>query len=158
MKKKKIRFKMKGILSLALVFILLLGGCANQTENTPDTNEITQTEQESEGTEEAQAPQDQADEDEERADAGAVDKSVYMDPTQDVETRVEALLAQMTLEEKAAQLLQPEQSGLDPEDVKKYGIGSVLSGGGSAPQTGNKAQDWQNRINELKQAALDSRL
>lgn len=158
MKNKKIRFKMKGILSLALVFILLLGGCANQTENTPDTNEITQTEQESEGTEEAQAPQDQADEDEERADAGAVDKSVYMDPTQDVETRVEALLAQMTLEEKAAQLLQPEQSGLDPEDVKKYGIGSVLSGGGSAPQAGNKAQDWQNRINELKQAALDSRL
>ena len=158
MKNKKIRFKMKGILSLALVFILLLGGCAKQTENTPDTNEITQTEQESAGTEEAQTPQEQTDEDAESADAGVVDKSVYMDPTQDVETRVQALLAQMTLEEKAAQLLQPEQSGLDPEDVKKYGIGSVLSGGGSAPQTGNKAQDWQNRINELKQAALDSRL
>lgn len=87
-----------------------------------------------------------------------VDKSVYMDPNADIEDRIEALLSQMTLEEKAAQMMQPEQSGLNPADVQKYGIGSVLSGGGSAPLTGNTAQDWQDRINELKQAALDSRL
>lgn len=155
MKDKKIKLKMKGILSLTLVFILLLGGCAKQTENPPDTNGNTQTEQENEGISDAQ---NLAEEDGESAGTDAVDKSVYMDPAQDVETRVEALLVQMTLEEKAAQLLQPEQSGLDPEDVKKYGIGSVLSGGGSAPQTGNTAQNWQDRINELKQAALDSRL
>lgn len=89
---------------------------------------------------------------------GAPDNGVYMDASQDVEVRIEALLSQMTLEEKAAQMVQPEQNGLTPEDVKKYGIGSVLSGGGSAPASGNTMDDWENRINELKQAAVESRL
>lgn len=64
---------------------------------------------------------------------GEVDKSVYMNPEADVEDRIAALLAQMTLEEKAAQMVQAEQSGLSTDAVTKYGIGSVLSGGGSAP-------------------------
>lgn len=155
MKDRKIRFGMKGILSLLLVFVLLFGGCGNQTDEAKDADEATQAGQDSTDTTDSQ---DLGSADADNAGTGVVDKSVYMDFTQDVETRVEALLAQMTLEEKAAQLLQPEQSGLDPENVKKYGIGSVLSGGGSAPQSGNTVQDWQDRINELKQAALDSRL
>lgn len=87
-----------------------------------------------------------------------VDKSVYMDPAQEVETRVEALLAQMTLDEKLAQMVQPEQAGITPEDVKNYGFGSVLSGGGSAPSEGNLPQNWSERVNELKTAALETRL
>lgn len=87
-----------------------------------------------------------------------VDKSVYMDADRDVEERVEALLAQMTLEEKVAQMVQPEQSGVSLSEIRMYGIGSVLSGGGSAPKSGNNAEDWENYINQIKQAALDSRL
>ena len=49
---------------------------------------------------------------------GAPDTGVYMDASQNVEVRIEALLSQMTLEEKAAQMVQPEQNGLTPEDVK----------------------------------------
>lgn len=87
-----------------------------------------------------------------------VDKSVYMNPDADVQDRIDALLAQMTLKEKAAQMLQPEQAYITPEEVTAFGIGSVLSGGGSAPGSGNTAEDWQNRVNDFKQAALDSRL
>ncbi|MGN0507066.1 MAG: glycoside hydrolase family 3 N-terminal domain-containing protein [Lachnospiraceae bacterium] len=90
------------------------------------------------------------------------DKSVYMDASRPVTERVEALLAQMTLDEKLAQMVQPEQNeaagGASPEDVKKYGIGSVLSGGGSAPASGNSAKDWQERVLAYELAALDTRL
>lgn len=95
---------------------------------------------------------------EEETEESEVDKSVYMDSARDVEERVDALLAQMTLEEKAAQMVQPEQNGLQYYQVKQYGIGSVLSGGGSAPASGNSAENWRKRINQMKQAALDSRL
>ncbi len=87
-----------------------------------------------------------------------VDKSVYMDPTQDIDTRIKALMDQMTLEEKAGQMVQPEQAALEPGDVKKYGIGAVLSGGGSAPKGGNEIINWAERVNELKQEAAETRL
>lgn len=91
-----------------------------------------------------------------------VDKSIYMDPDRSVEERVDALLVQMTLEEKIAQMVQPEQNeaagGASPTDVKRYGIGSVLSGGGSAPASGNTAQDWKNRVLSYLEAARQSRL
>jgi len=87
-----------------------------------------------------------------------VDKSIYMDATKSVEERVESLLAQMTLREKAAQMVQPEQNGITLDQITKYGVGSVLSGGGSAPAAGNKAENWEKHINDMKQAALDSRL
>lgn len=95
---------------------------------------------------------------EEDVDKNQVDKSIYMDPTRSVDERVEALLEQMTLEEKVAQMVQPEQNGISLSDITKYGVGSVLSGGGSAPSTGNDAEDWQKHINKMKQAALNSRL
>lgn len=91
-------------------------------------------------------------------EAGEPDKSVYMDPTQDVEARVEALLSQMTLEEKIGQMLQPEQMYITTEEVTRYGVGSILSGGGAAPASGNTVADWANHVNKLKQAALETRL
>jgi len=91
-----------------------------------------------------------------------VDTSVYLDSTKSVEERVAALLSQMTLEEKIAQMVQPEQNegagGASPADVRNYGIGSILSGGGSAPSTGNSAKDWQKRIFSYLDAARQSRL
>ena len=40
------------------------------------------------------------------------DKSVYMDATRDTDERIDALLKQMSLREKAAQMVQPEQAGI----------------------------------------------
>ncbi len=95
-------------------------------------------------------------------------RAIWMDTSKTTEERVQALLSVMTLEEKAAQMVQPEQGNggngskgnrpATPEDVKNLGIGSVLSGGGSAPASGNGAEDWENRVNEFKAAALESRL
>ncbi len=86
------------------------------------------------------------------------DKSVYMDASKPIEERIDALMAQMSVTEKAAQMVQPEQNGISLEQIKTYGIGSVLSGGGSAPVSGNKAENWNTHLNNIKQAALESRL
>lgn len=85
-------------------------------------------------------------------------KEIYLDKNRSVQERIEALLSVMTLEEKAYQCVQGEQANVSADDVRKYGIGSVLSGGGSAPSTGNRPTDWQRRVNELKSAALETRL
>lgn len=92
--------------------------------------------------------------------AVAQKRAIWTDKTQPVDKRVEALLACMTLEEKAAQMTQPEQKETTPELVRSLGIGSVLSGGGSPPkeQPGNTFEDWAEHVNEYKAAALQSRL
>lgn len=85
-------------------------------------------------------------------------KSIYMDETRDIEERIDALMSQMTLDEKVAQMVQPEQDEITLEEIKTYGVGSVLSGGDSDPEAGNSAENWQKRVNDIKQSALDSRL
>jgi beta-glucosidase len=73
--------------------------------------------------------------------------------------QVDALLAQMTLDEKIGQMVQVDSSALkDKADVKKYFLGSVLSGGSSDPATGNTAQDWLDFVNEFQNQALQTRL
>ena len=54
-----------------------------------------------------------------------------LDPA--VEARVDALLAQMTLEQKVGQVIQADSASVTPEDVTRYRLGSILSGGNSAP-------------------------
>lgn len=87
-----------------------------------------------------------------------VDTSVYMDPNAAIEDRVAALLSQMTLEEKVGQMVQAEQAAISVDDVTTYMVGSVLSGGGSAPSTGNKPENWREHVNDLIEASLKTRL
>ena len=63
-----------------------------------------------------------------------VDKSVYMDKTKPIEVRIKALMDQMTLTEKVGQMTQLERP--TTANAKTYYIGSVLSGGGSTPNSG----------------------
>ena len=64
-------------------------------------------------------------------------------PLQDpaLKQRVEALLSSMTLDQKIGQMTQPERMACTPDDVKRYHLGSVLSGGGSCPGD-NRPADW----------------
>ena len=69
------------------------------------------------------------------------------------------LLAKMTLEEKAGQMAQPDISFLrTPEDLAKYSIGSVLSGGDSDPPSGNDLSAWTDLCDAMQSAAMKSRL
>ena len=73
--------------------------------------------------------------------------------------QVDALLAQMTLDEKIGQMVQVDCAALkDKSDVQKYFLGSVLSGGNSDPDTGNTAPDWLNFVTQFQNQARQTRL
>jgi len=70
-----------------------------------------------------------------------------------------ALLKKMTLDEKVGQMTQPDQSFLkSDEDIAKYFLGSVLSGGDSDPKEGNSLEAWTNLIDRYMKRALETRL
>ena len=54
-----------------------------------------------------------------------------LDPN--IEDQIDEILPKLTLEQKVGQVIQGDTGSLTPEDVKKYRLGSVLSGGNSAP-------------------------
>jgi beta-glucosidase len=73
--------------------------------------------------------------------------------------QVESMLSQMTLDEKIGQMTQVDSAALkDKSDVKKYFLGSVLSGGGSDPAAGNTARDWLAFVAGFQDEALQTRL
>ena len=75
------------------------------------------------------------------------------------DAKVQALLSQMTLEEKVGQMIQVNQASLkDPSDVEKYFLGSLLSGGSSDPKTGNGLVDWTDHYDSLQSRTQNTRL
>src|ERR1035441_1196229 len=80
-------------------------------------------------------------------------------PAANIQNRVDALLAQMTPDEKIGQMVQVDSGALkDPADVQKYFLGSVLSGGSSDPAAGNSAQSWLDLVAGFEKQALQTRL
>ena len=51
-------------------------------------------------------------------------------------------MGRMTLAQKIGQMVQTERMVIEPEQVKAYHIGSVLSGGGSCPGDNQPVNDW----------------
>ncbi|SDT43237.1 glycoside hydrolase family 3 protein [Actinoplanes derwentensis] len=80
---------------------------------------------------------------------------VYRDAGQSVAARVADLLPRMSLADKIGQMTQAERKAVtgDPALVTGLRLGSVLSGGGSAP-TPNTPQAWVDMINSFQAAAL----
>ncbi|WP_233358985.1 glycoside hydrolase family 3 N-terminal domain-containing protein [Thermomonospora amylolytica] len=82
----------------------------------------------------------------------------YQDPSLPVRDRVEDLLARMSLDDKVGQMTQAERGALDPvSDLATYRIGSVLSGGGSAPSP-NNARSWADMYDSFQRVALSTPL
>jgi beta-glucosidase len=86
----------------------------------------------------------------------AIVSRVRPDPAQ--ERRVAAILAKMSVEEKVAQIIQPDIGSVTPADVRKYKFGSVLNGGNSSPggnETG-PASDWLKLADQFWEASMSA--
>ena len=77
-----------------------------------------------------------------------------------IELRINHLLKDMTLEQKVAQMIQPEIRDITVEDMRKYGFGSYLNGGGAYPNNNKHStpSDWIRLAEEMYQASVDDSL
>ncbi|MBE0376283.1 glycoside hydrolase family 3 protein [Pseudoalteromonas prydzensis] len=78
----------------------------------------------------------------------------------DMEAAIAKLLNSMTLEQKIAQMIQPEIRDITVEDMRKYGFGSYLNGGGAFPNNNKHATaaDWIELAEKMYQASVDDSL
>lgn len=76
----------------------------------------------------------------------------------EIDKKVEALLSQMTLDEKIGQMTQVDMNAVkDKNDIQKYFFGSMLSGGNSDPAD-ISAKGWANAYDDFQSYALKTRL
>ena len=74
-------------------------------------------------------------------------------------SQVAKLLATMTLDEKIGQMTQPDQMYLkNLDDIDRYHLGSLLSGGDSDPKSGNDLASWTDLYDRYQSRALKTRL
>jgi len=125
--------------ALLLVPFLLMLGCKDATKETP-------------------APQAQAE------DPAAVHPEIWPTPKWPfekdaaLEEKVASLLKKMTVEEKVGQVVQGDIASMTPADMKKYHLGSILNGGGSAPGNDEWAPPakWLALADEFYTASIDT--
>ena len=81
-------------------------------------------------------------------------------PDAKIEAKIKQLLSQMTLEQKVAQMIQPEIGDFTVADMRRYGFGSYLNGGGSFPNKNKHATaaDWIKLAEAMYQASIDDSL
>lgn len=80
-------------------------------------------------------------------------------PLSSYDGQVRELLSRMTLAEKVGQMTQAEQDALkDVNDIQKYFLGSILSGGSSDPKAGNSLAAWTDMCDGYQEHALKTRL
>ncbi len=90
---------------------------------------------------------------------GAMGRIGAADAEDPTDAKVEALLKQMTIDEKVGQMVQINYTAIQKNkgDIEKYFIGSILSGGGASPPD-KTAKGWAKAYDELQSYALKTRL
>jgi beta-glucosidase len=75
-----------------------------------------------------------------------------------IERRIEELMGRMTLEERVGQVIQAEIASVTPDQVREYNLGSVLNGGGSAPDGDlrNTPDSWLALADAFWEASTDT--
>lgn len=85
------------------------------------------------------------------------DHCVIDDEPTDIEEQLDDFISSMSLLEKASQMVQAERSNITPEDIANYPVGSILSGGGSHPNSyQDNADVWYQMVYNYQEAALNS--
>jgi len=86
----------------------------------------------------------------------AIVSPVPRDPK--IEARIVDLLSKLTLEQKIAQMIQPEIRYVTPDDVRKYRLGSILNGGGVYPggQKHASVSQWVALADQYYDASMDT--
>ena len=61
-----------------------------------------------------------------------------------IESRIDTIIAGMSVEQKVGQIIMPDISAITPDDVRSFGFGSILNGGNSGPGGNERAPaaDW----------------
>ena len=132
---------------IASVTTLLLAGCAKDQEQSNTVDPTTPGES------------SQPDNSNQTANIWPkLDIVVKQDPA--IEARIAELLGSMTLEQKVAQMIQPEIRDITVEDMRRYGFGSYLNGGGAFPNNNKHATpaDWIQLAEDMYQASVDDSL
>ena len=88
----------------------------------------------------------------------ATPSPVGLDPA--IESRIDELMAQMTLRQKVGQIIQADIGSITPDDLREYPLGSLLNGGNSAPNGDNRsdASDWLALADAFYEASLEADL
>ncbi|MEV6304933.1 glycoside hydrolase family 3 N-terminal domain-containing protein [Actinoplanes sp. NPDC051861] len=77
----------------------------------------------------------------------------YQDPALPVADRVSDLLSRMSVDDKVGQMIQAERAQVSAAQLTQYRLGSVLSGGGSAPAS-NTPAGWADMYDTYQRGAL----
>lgn len=98
--------------------------------------------------------------------SGATDKAVHpedwkkisplpLDPA--IEKQIDEILPKLTLEQKVGQVIQADSESITPEELKKYRLGSILSGGNTAPGPKPYAEtsQWLEMADKFYNASID---
>ena len=92
----------------------------------------------------------------------SMDRSIWpkltppaIDPA--VEARAADILSKITLKQKVGQVIQADSGSVTPEEVTEYRLGSILSGGNSAPgeEPYATAEAWLAAADEYFEASID---
>src|SRR3569833_1478854 len=99
--------------------------------------------------------------------ASAADSRVHPDrwptvqpalaPDPALESRITALLAGMTLEQKVGQVIQADIASITPDDLRHFSLGSILNGGNSSPNGDEFAppSEWLALADRFYETSMD---
>jgi beta-glucosidase len=78
----------------------------------------------------------------------------------ETEARITELMSKMSLREKVGQMIQGDSEAVKPEELRDYPLGSILSGGNSAPLDGKDdapVQTWIHTTEAFRTVSLEQR-